>query len=98
MTKVINADIPEFIKEKYNTCRAHLEALDKLSWRKHYELMNPVQLLGPGKSFGELAVQKDALAKPKKRAASALCRTDCKFAVMSKADYQNVLEIIDRRN
>ena len=63
--------------------------------------MVPVLWLGPGKSFGELAVQKDASAKlerrGKARQATVLCRTDCKFAVMSKADYQSVLDNIDRR-
>ena len=63
--------------------------------------MVPVLWLGPGKSFGELAVQKDASAKlerrGKARQATVLCRTDCKFAVMSKSDYQSVLDNIDRR-
>jgi len=61
----------------------------------------PVLLLGQGKSFGELAVQKDVNIKIAKRAkfraASVLCRTDCKFAVMNKSDYQSVLDNIDRR-
>jgi len=53
--------------------------------------MTPILRLGQGKSFGELAVQKEQneriahLAKP--RAASVVCRRRCKFAVMGKADY-----------
>lgn len=35
--------------------------------------------------------------KPKPRAASVLCTTDCKFAIMSKSDYQLVLDNLDRR-
>ena len=42
-------------------------------------------------SFGELAVQKELNAKiahlPKARQATVLCRTDCKFVVISKSDY-----------
>ena len=52
--------------------------------------MIPVLLLGPGKSFGELAMQKEKTKKierDKTRLATVLCRTDCKFAVMKKADY-----------
>ena len=63
--------------------------------------MNPILKLGPGKSFGELAVQKHVSAKKahlaKARAATVVCRTDCKFAVMGKEDYQSVLDNIDRR-
>ena len=61
--------------------------------------MIPILHLGPGKSFGELAVQKEMnINRMKKaRAASVLCRTKCKFAVMQKADYQSVLDNIDRR-
>lgn len=63
--------------------------------------MVPILKLGPGNSFGELAVQKELNTKlalrDKVRAASVLCRTDCKFAVMSKKEYQRVLDNIDRR-
>ena len=72
-----------------------------MNWRKHYELMVPVLRLGPGKSFGELAVQKEINVKiahkAKARAASVICRKDCRFAVMKKEDYQSVLDNIDRR-
>lgn len=75
--------------------------LQRLDWRQKYELMIPILMLGPGKSFGELAVQKEVNVKiahkPKPRAASVICRTDCKFAVMQKSDYQSVLDNIDRR-
>ena len=61
--------------------------------------MIPVVKLGAGKSFGELALTKD-VDDPNRilpRAASVLCSTECTFAVMNKADYQNVLENIDRK-
>ena len=35
--------------------------------------------------------------KPKPRAASVICRKKTLFAVMSKRDYQSVLDNIDRR-
>lgn len=31
----------------------------RLRWRKNYECLMPTVLLGQGKSFGELAVQKE---------------------------------------
>ena len=63
--------------------------------------MLPVLRLGQGKGFGELAVQRDDRpaggSKPKPRQATVLAVSDCTFAVMSKADYQKVLDNIDRR-
>ena len=60
----------------------------------------PILLLGPGKSFGELAIMKESkklMLKSRSRQASVLCRTKCKFAVMSKNSYQSVLDNVDRR-
>ena len=73
--------------------------IDRLCKIKNYELMIPVNIYGPGKAFGELALIKDNLAPNRvlPRAASIVCLTDCKFAVMTKADYQNVLSHIDRK-
>ena len=69
-------------------CIELIKAIKRFHWRKQYELMNPVLKLGPGKSFGELAAQKEVNVKiahkKKPRAATVLCLTDCKFAVMSK--------------
>lgn len=61
------------------------------------ELMLPVAQLGVGKYFGELALQHNK-ENPKKnvpRAATIRCTTQCRFATMSKADYQQILAKID---
>lgn len=100
MTKVIESEIPEAIREKSNACLEVLQCVQRYQWRKNYELMVPVLLLGPGKSFGELGVQKDKnqkITRDKTRIATVLCRTNCKFAVMSKADYQSVLGNLELR-
>ena len=49
--------------------------------------------LGPGKSFGELA-----LVKSGTRAARITWVEDCKFAVINKELYQKVLSKIDEQN
>jgi CRP-like cAMP-binding protein len=52
--------------------------------------MIPFSHLGPGKCFGELALQIDKLNPNKpspKRAATIVCIENCKFATMSKDDY-----------
>ena len=54
--------------------------------------MEVVKLIA-GKSFGELA-----LIKNKPRAATIKCLEDCHFAVMSKQDYQKVLQRIEQKN
>ena len=66
------------------------EEIDTLCKIKNYELMIPVNIYGPGKAFGELALTKDINAPNRvlPRAASIVCLTDCKFAIMNKADYQ----------
>ena len=90
MTKVIQSEIPEAIRERSNACIEVIQSVKRFQWRKNYELMVPILLLGPGKSFGELAIQKDnfkSTGRDKTRLATVLCRTDCKFAVMNKADY-----------
>lgn len=50
-------------------------------------------VLRNGKAFGELA-----LIKNKPRAATIKCIDDCHFAVMSKADYEKVLQKIEQKN
>ena len=100
MTKVINDEIPDAIRERSNDCMDAIQCMKRYIWRKNYELMMPVLLLGPGKSFGELAMQKEKskkIERDKTRLATVLCRTDCKFAVMKKADYQNVLMNLELR-
>lgn len=51
--------------------------------------MIPVSVLGTGKCFGELALQKDPNHPTKivTRQATIETRTNCKFAVMSKSNY-----------
>ena len=65
--------------------------LAKLIRRKEYTLMNPFAIYGPGKCFGELALQIDKLnptKPPPNRAATIICLDNCKFATMTKNDYQ----------
>ena len=96
---MLNNEIPEAIKDRFLKCYESINSLKRLQWRKNYETMIPSLLVGAGRSFGELALRKDdvRVKKALARAASVLCRTNCKFAVMNKADYQSVLEIHDRR-
>ena len=99
MTQMIDKEIPESLQERSNECLEVIQAVKRFQWRKNYELMVPVLMLGQGKSFGELAMQKDKtkIAQDVKRKATVLCRTDCKFAVMKKADYQSVLLNVEQR-
>lgn len=59
--------------------------------------MIPVVQLSTGKEFGELALQidKDYPTRIIPRAATVKCVTNCKFATMSKKDYQGTLDRID---
>lgn len=62
--------------------------------------MVPAIWLGPGRGFGELALQQDP-DNPNKtipRAASIYSLTKCDFATMKKKDYQLVLQKIDQKN
>ena len=63
--------------------------------------MTPILRQGPGKSFGELAVQKvmydQDLSRPKQRAATVFSRTDCKLAVINRDEYQRIFDNLDRR-
>lgn len=62
--------------------------------------MLPIMHIGTGKEFGELALKVDP-AFPNKiiqRAATVKCVTNCKFATMSKNDYQDLLHKIDEKN
>ena len=54
---------------------------------------------GSGKSFGQLALAYDSNhpTKPNTRAATITCTKDCKFAVMGKSDYRNVLDRAQQR-
>ena len=91
-TVEISNEIPRTIAVKKHECEELIDAIRCLTWRKNYEFMQPVGRISSGRSFGELAVQKEVNVKiahiAKKRAASILCRTDCVFAVMSKDDYR----------
>ena len=98
-TRVIVHDIPKASMMREEKIRQLAVEIDRLCAIKNYELMVPVVLYGAGKAFGELALTKDVNAPNRilPRAASVLCSTDCTFAVMNKADYQNVLDHIDRK-
>ena len=56
-------------------------------------LFQEVTILSDGMSFGELA-----LNSGQKRAATILCKTDCHFAVMNKADYEKCLLMTAKKN
>ena len=90
-TSALSKDIPFQILTKSQNAEEQIQTILRFQWRKLYELMVPILLLGGGKSFGELAVQKELNVKiahlAKARQASVLCRTNCKFAVMSKSNY-----------
>ena len=77
----MNEDLPELITKKTIECENIIRAILRLMWRKHYEYMMPILRYGNGKSFGELAVQKEQNVKlankPKPRAATVICRTRC---------------------
>ena len=70
-----------------------LEQIKRLKQSEEQALLIEVVQLNSGKSFGELA-----LIKNKPRAATIKCITDCHFAVMSKIDYQKVLQRIEQKN
>ena len=59
--------------------------------------MIPVLHLGSGMDFGDLALKIDPIFPTKivPRAATVKCMTHCKFATMSKTDYQGILFKID---
>lgn len=85
-TQLIDTNIPESIQERFLSAIDKIEAVNRYSWRKKYELLVPGMILGHGRSFGELAVQKSVNNKIKAtrtRQATVLCRTDCKFAVLT---------------
>ena len=55
-TRVIEEEIPAAIAIRIKACEQMIENITRLTWRKNYEYMIPVSKLGPGNSFGELAV------------------------------------------
>lgn len=62
--------------------------------------MIPISHIGTGKTFGELALQinKENPNRVVSRAATITCITNCKFATMSKTNYQTILDRIDQKN
>ena len=61
--------------------------------------MTPIQHFGQGKAFGELALKFDQ-KKPTRnlnRQASVYCLTNCKFATLTKKDYQDFLTKEDQK-
>ena len=89
-TKLVTIDIPKTIFQKKLRIHQLSNEIERLCKIKNYELMIPVNIYGPGKAFGELALTKDINAPNRliPRAASIVCLTDCTFAVMKKAEYQ----------
>jgi len=61
--------------------------------RRFDSLFQEVTILKEGMSFGELALNSGV-----PRAATILCKTDCHFAVMSKADYEKCLLNTAKKN
>ena len=100
-TRVLDDDLPHAIREHMENIEEMIVKMHALKNKKNYELMLPVIRLGQGKSFGELAAQKEQgkaqSRQTKPRQASVLAVTDCKFAVLAKADYQKVLDSAERR-
>lgn len=60
-------------------------------------MLTPAGLYGPGTDFGELALREDDINSGKTRKASVVCREKCRFAVLTKDDYQEMLGAVDRR-
>ena len=61
--------------------------------QRYDSFFQEVTILKEGMSFGELALNSGA-----PRAATILCKTDCHFAVMSKADYEKFLLNTAKKN
>ena len=61
--------------------------------RSNQPMFIEATILKSGKSFGELA-----LIKKQPRAATIRCLEDSHFAVMSKSDYEKVLQKIEQKN
>jgi hypothetical protein len=59
------------------------------------ELLEEVVKMREGTGFGELALQKERMIP---RAATIICDMNCDMAVMSKQNYQKVLQRIEQRN
>ncbi|CDW72769.1 UNKNOWN [Stylonychia lemnae] len=70
-----------------------LEQIKELRYQEEQSLFIEIVKLQSGKSFGEIA-----LIKNKPRAATIKCNTDCHLAVMSKSDYQKVLQRIEQKS
>lgn len=51
----------------------------------------------PGESFGEMALQQDDPEK-RLRDQTALCLTDCKFAILERDEYEKVLKRIEQKD
>jgi len=70
-----------------------IEAELKRLKRRYDSLFIEVTILKEGMSFGELALNSGV-----PRAATIVCKTDCHFAVMSKADYEKCLLNTAKKN
>jgi hypothetical protein len=58
-TRVLDDDLPHAVREHMENIEEMIVKMHALKNKKNYELMLPVIRLGQGKSFGELAAQKE---------------------------------------
>jgi CRP-like cAMP-binding protein len=68
------------------------QELRRLKKKLEEKLLVEIIALKQGMSFGELALNNN-----QPRAATIVCKTDCHFAVMIKADYQKCLLAVTKR-
>lgn len=87
--KVKDELLEKKLKMIENELLKNKDTLEILIEAKKNELMIPYSHIGSGKFFGEIALQinKENPTKKITRAATIVCLTQCKFAIMSKTDY-----------
>lgn len=92
-SKLLKDDIPFKQLSILSSIKTIELEIEKLENQLYFELLTPVVQLGAGKAFGEIALDIDPLHPQKMitRQATILCMEDCKFAIMTKKDYQDVL-------
>ena len=59
LTHIIGSEIPKTVQQKKTEIEEIVKSIERLNFIRCHQLMQHVLKLGPGKSFGELAVQKD---------------------------------------
>lgn len=76
--------------------RAELQKLKELKKYEGYEWFAEVVRNRAGDSFGELALQQREPEK-RKRAATALCLSECDFAVLERKEYDKVVRRLEQK-